>query len=142
MIGVLSEKGFVVAWSFPGPAVGGQRDLQRSGSKRASFMRQRLRRGSQIGRPRDHNRTARTHRMNHHRRCPRTRRGPPCMRGIFQRSSSTCDAAQAASEMKTTHYRRQIPHLRMQGTIFGPIFWTVDGRPTDVSSSPQTPMKT
>ena len=30
--------------------------------------------------------------------------------------------------METTH-RRRIPHLRMQGTVFGPIFWTVDGRP-------------
>ena len=47
------------------------------------------------------------------------------------------DAAEAASDRKTSHYRREIPDLRAQGIVYCPLVWTADGRPPVVTRTLQ-----
>ena len=48
------------------------------------------------------------------------------------------DAAQAAFDRKTSHYRRAIPNHRAQDIVYRPLVWTADGRPHPaVTRTPQ-----
>ena len=52
-----------------------------------------------------------------------------CVCGIFQCTSSSGDAAQAAFHRTTSHCRREVPDLRAQGNVYRPLVCTADGRP-------------
>ena len=61
--------------------------------------------------------------------CPRTRRGPGCMRGVFQCSSSAWGCSACDCRTKNVSPSKGIQDLRVPGVVDRPLVWTADGRP-------------